>query len=255
MVQKKLSIHRPRKKKFNKEYFGHYLAGLIDGDGHISSIGQIVIAFNLKDYKSALSLRSTIGYGTVRKVKDRNAVNLIIANKEGIVKVALLVKDKLRHPIRISQYNSRLTKLFNVRKTLVDSTINWDTPWFSGFFDVDGHLRVHLLYQKHRPNPEVRLLAQIDQKHNVLLNQIHAKFGGYLGFRKKQDTFYYSSVSYKNCHKVLKFFDKFSLQLDKSYVRYVIMRKCYLLVQEKKHLQEAGLKKIEKHHKKLKDMI
>lgn len=252
MVTKKLSIHRPSKKEFHSEKFGHYLAGLIDGNGHISTIGQIVISFNEKDYKSAQRLRSTLGYGKVRKVKDKNACNLIVSKKEGIIKIALLIKDKLKHPSKIAQYNSRLVEQFEIEETVVSSLIDWNTPWFSGFFDADGYLRIDIIYQKSRANPEVRLLAQIDQKSDILLKQIQKKFnGGYLGYRKLRNICYYSSVSFSRFLEILKFFDRFSLQHDRLYLRYVLLRKAYLLVQAKKHLQVSGLKKIQKYCNKL----
>lgn len=255
MITKKLSIYRPLKRSFNTDDFGHYLAGLIDGDGHISTIGHIVISFNFIDYQSAVRLRFVLGYGKIRKVKDKNACNLVISNKEGVIRTALIIKDKLKHPTKINQYNSRLTELFGIEKTSTSSLINWSTPWFSGFFDADGCLRIYILSQKYRSNPEIRLLAQIDQKNDILLSQIQNHFGGYLGYRKSQRTFYYSSVSYKNCYKILKFFDRFSLQFNRSYLKYVLLRKSFLLIQEKKHFQESGFKKIKKYYKKLKAMI
>ena len=45
---KPLSVHVPTHLKPNSDRdFGHYLAGLIDGDGHFSSKQQLVIVFNL----------------------------------------------------------------------------------------------------------------------------------------------------------------------------------------------------------------
>jgi hypothetical protein len=45
-MKKFINEHRPSKKEiynFTDEKFGYYLAGLIDGDGHISTQGQIII--------------------------------------------------------------------------------------------------------------------------------------------------------------------------------------------------------------------
>lgn len=253
--KQKLSVHRPAKKRYNLNFFSHYLAGLIDGDGHINKIGHIVICFNIKDIGSAHEIRSRIGYGSVRIVKGKNACNLIISNREGARYVALLIKDKLKHPNKIFQYNSRLTKLLDIEKTAANSQIDWETPWFSGFFDADGHLRINILTRARRLNPEVRLLAKIDQKGSELLTQIRQQFGGYLNSRSAQDTHYYSSTSYDNFYKILTFFDQYSLQLDSSYLRYVFLRKAYLLVQENKHLEPTGLKKLQDYHQKLADMI
>ena len=67
---KQLSIHRPLKQKLTKSNnFEYYLAGLIDGDGHISTIGHIVIAFNLRDKRDAYYIRSLIGLAKYVKLK------------------------------------------------------------------------------------------------------------------------------------------------------------------------------------------
>ena len=253
---KKLSIHRPTKKIYTKEMFGHYLAGLIDGDGHISTINHIVISFNSRDKRDAVKLRSRLKYGTVRDVKDKNACNLVVSNPDGVLKVALLIKDKLKHPTKIEQYNTRLTKRFGLEKTSTSTLIDFDTPWFAGFFDADGHLRIYIVFRKHRSNPEIRLLGQIDQKKDVLLIQIKSYLGGgYVGYRKRNDTYYYSTTSFPVQYNLLKYFDNFSLQYENSYLRYTILRKAYLLVQTKEHLTPLGLVKIKKFHKKLKSMI
>ena len=256
MKKKLLSIHRPKKNKFlNIEMFGHYLAGLIDGDGHISKLGHIVIFFNLSDVRNAHQLRSRLKYGKIRSVKNKKAVNLIISNKKGILLVACLIKNKLKHLSKINQYNNRLVKLFNIEKTSLDNTINWNTPWFSGFFDADGYFKIYLLNRKNRINLEVRLLAQIDQKAKVLLSQIKSKFGGYLGYRKSQNTYYYSSVSFNAMFKLLTFFDTFNLQYYRTYLKYTILRKSYVIVQNNEHLKNSGQLKLEKYLKKLNKLV
>ena len=257
MQIKNLSIHRPSKKPLLTENtLGHYLAGLIDGDGHFSTIGHIVISFNLRDKRDAYSIRSLLGYGKVCPVKNKNAVNLIISNKIGVGHVTALVRDKLKHPTRISQYNTRLYELgLSSRKTSLNTTIDWETSWFAGFCDADGHLRIHTPLRERRNSYEVRLLCQVDQKDDILLKQMKDKFGGYLGYRASQDTYYYSSVSFKGIHLVLRYFDRYSLQFTQSYLRYTILRKSYLIVQKKQHLTLEGLDTIFTYKNKLKEMI
>ena len=47
---KSISKHVPKHlKPLNDEQLGHYLAGIIDGDGHFSKIPQIVIVFSSPD--------------------------------------------------------------------------------------------------------------------------------------------------------------------------------------------------------------
>ena len=78
-------------KPVNDEQFGHYLAGLIDGVGHFSSNQQLILVFNLLDVSLAYYIKKRLGYGNVRKVKNKNAILLIIAAKKGIENLISLI--------------------------------------------------------------------------------------------------------------------------------------------------------------------
>jgi hypothetical protein len=80
----------------NDEQFGHYLAGLIDGDGHFSSKQQLLIVFTSFDVKLAYYIKQVIGFGNVKKVKDKHAYLYIISNKQGIIRTINLINGKLR---------------------------------------------------------------------------------------------------------------------------------------------------------------
>jgi superfamily I DNA/RNA helicase len=69
---------------------------LIDGDGHFSSQQQLVIVFSSPDVQLAYYIKSKIGFGNVKKVKDKNAYLYIISNKDGILKIINLINGKLR---------------------------------------------------------------------------------------------------------------------------------------------------------------
>ena len=80
---KLISEHVPKHlRPANDDQLGHYLAGLIDGDGHFSSKQQLVIVFNSLDASLAYYLKEQIGYGNVYKVKNKNAVLLIVAARK-----------------------------------------------------------------------------------------------------------------------------------------------------------------------------
>lgn len=49
--------------------FAHYLAGLIDSDGHIEKNGAVQISFNLHDVALAYAIQRRIGHGVVDLVK------------------------------------------------------------------------------------------------------------------------------------------------------------------------------------------
>jgi hypothetical protein len=101
---KRISDHTPKHlKPLNNEQLGYYLAGLIDGDGHFSKAQQLVIVFSFSDAFLAYYLKGKIGYGNVKKVKDKKAYLLIISNKEGILHVINLINGKLRTEDRFNQ--------------------------------------------------------------------------------------------------------------------------------------------------------
>ena len=78
-----ISEHVPRHlRPLNDDQFGHYLAGLIEGDGHFSSQQQLVIAFNSLDASLAYFIKKRLGFGSVNKVKDKNAFLFIISTKK-----------------------------------------------------------------------------------------------------------------------------------------------------------------------------
>jgi LAGLIDADG DNA endonuclease family protein len=83
-------------KPLNDEQFGHYLAGLIDGDGHFSSKQQLVIVFHKLDVSLAYYIKERVGFGSVKKVKNKNAYLIIIAAREGLEKVINLINGKIR---------------------------------------------------------------------------------------------------------------------------------------------------------------
>ena len=69
--------------------------------------------------------------------------------------------------------------------------------------------------------------------------------GGNIGYRKSQDTYYYGSTSFGCAKNVIEYFNQFNLQ-SRKHVSYLRWRKVYLLVQDREHLTETGLIKIQK---------
>jgi len=119
---KDISIHVPKHlKPANNTEFGHYLAGLIDGDGHFSSAQQLVIVFNALDIGLAYYVKEQIGHGKVRKVKNKNAVVFILANRKGIEIVINLINYKFRTTSKFDQITSNIlanSKYIEFSKTL-----------------------------------------------------------------------------------------------------------------------------------------
>ena len=231
----KVNIHKPKAQKpCNIVDFGFFLAGLIDSDGHFSKIPQLVICFHEKEMHIPYYLKKKLGYGIVSKVKNKKAVNFIMAHSLGLEKVCAVVHNKLQHKDKIIQYNTRLHSLKNYIYTEKQQFSIKDNWWFAGFFLGDGCFQIKIVNRKDRKYPEVRLVVQIDQKTEVLLSQIKNAFGGSIGFRKPWNTFYYSSVNYSSARKYIEYFDHYHL-MGVKYTQYVLWRKVFLKIQEKNY--------------------
>ena len=259
---KNISIHVPKHiKPLNDEQLGHYLAGLIDGDGHFSKIKQLIIVFSSPDVFLAYYVKEKIGYGSVKKVKNKNAYILVISNKKGMLHIINLINGKLR---TLNKYNQVINNVLTDRysENNIDFNINssndYTNHWLAGFADADASFQIKIIKRSIKPKPEIRLNFQIalpptsrsrldscaDQKDSSILESIKGWLGGNVGYRKENDTYYYGSTSFGSAKNVINYFDKFHLQ-SRKHISYLRWRKAYILVQDGQHLSEDGLVKIE----------
>lgn len=245
---KPISDHIPKHSKpINDDQLGHYLAGLIDGDGHISKAQTIQIAFSAPDAFLAYTLRTRLGYGNVYKVKNKNAYVWTISNKLGVLKVINLINGKLRTLKKYDQaINNILThKRYSEEKInfTLNTTNNMENHWLAGFTDADASFQIKINKRPNRKNKRVVLSFQIDQKKREILDLIKGYFGGHIGYRKPLDCYYYGTNTYGSAKKVINYFDYYHLQ-SKKYISYLGWRKVYRLIVNKEHLTVKGLDKI-----------
>ncbi len=253
-----INSYAPKARKpQTKDELGYFLAGLIDSDGHIG-YHYIGLSFNYSDISVAYYVKSIIGYGSVKKVKNKWAVSYICTHKLGQSIIADLVRNKLKHLDKISQYNSRLAPKLNCETTMYTDSDITQNHWLAGFIQGDGSLQIKQLKKVAAPAKvcnqkiflETRVVMQIDQKTQPLLKLIQTAFGGYLGYRSVQDTFYYSSVNFGNAVKLIHYLDRFQL-MGSQLTYYWLWRKTYLIVQNKLHNTEHGYKRIALNKEKL----
>jgi len=243
---KLVSIHAKAKKPQTLEEFGHFLAGLIDSDGHITKDGCVNIAFNTNDISVAYYIKKMIGYGKVSQAKYSFIVRYSCRPILGLVKIANLIRFKLKHLDKIDQFNSRLVPKLNCDPTMYTDNDISQNHWLAGFIQGDGCLGITHQVDKRRligTIPETKIVIAISQKAERLLTLIKSHFGGCVGHRKAHDTYYYISNSFANAVKFINYLDKFQLMGNKL-TQYWIWRKAYLIVQSKQHLTEKGSVKI-----------
>jgi len=242
-----ISIHVPKHLKPKHDIdFGHYLAGLIDGDGHFSKALQLVLVFNELDVSLAYYIKSKLGYGNIYKVKNKKAIILVVSNRSGLLKILNLINGKLRSKNKLNQINNNILVNDYFKKCAftdfrLNDDINLNNYWLSGFSDADASFQIKLIHRNNKT--EVRLNFQIDQKKDDLLILIKNFLGGNIGYRKSQDTYYYGSTSFGSAKKVINYFDRFHL-LSSKHVNYLKWRKAYIIIQNKDHLTDLGLNKI-----------
>jgi len=269
---KEISVHLPKHKKpTTEEEFGHYLAGLIEGDGSFSVDGSISICFHELDAPLAYYIKKKIGYGSVYKIQNKNAVLYRVAHSKGVLKIANLINGKLRtdkvekfNQNTLPRVNKGLSTPLQPHSKVTHTKIN-ENYWLVGFSDwrraqrrsqsssvarrLSSAARPPASFQVkssgHKTGYEVRLNFQVDQKRNDILILLKEEFGGYVGHRKSQDTYYYGSVNFQAASKVIKYFDRYQLNSSK-YVNYIKWRKVYCMIMDQKHLTEAGLERIKK---------
>lgn len=277
-VRSYLSAHRPKHKPLQPNdtiQLGFFLAGLIDSDGHINKQPQLVIAFHSFEVRCAYWIKSVIGYGSVRKVKAKQAYTYVLSHSDGLRKVAELVHNKLRHPNKIHQYNTRLAQSYGLKHTSFQPLPILSNHWLAGFILGDGSFAIRILFQRGkaqiegsvlsffkgggwgtknhspkgigkalrstlRPFPEIRLECKVDQKYKTLLEPIQEAIGGYIEHRKPLDTYSYSTGSFRSASKLLHYLDQYQL-IGSKYTQYVLWRRAFLIIQEKRHLSPCGV--------------
>jgi hypothetical protein len=214
----------------------------------LSSQHQLIIVFTCTDIQLAYYIKSLIGFGQVKKVKDKNAYIYILSNKEGIIRTISLINGKLR---TISKFNQVINTLADPKysKENIEFKINesndFNNHWIAGFSDADASFQIKIVNRINRPRPEIRLNYQVDQKNNNVLLHLKDVFGGNIGYRESQNNYYYGSTSFGSAKKVIHYFDNFHLQSSK-YNNYLKWRKAYIMIQKNLHLTDTGVDKIEK---------
>lgn len=252
---KPISVHVPKHlKPVSDDQFGHYLAGLIDGDGHFSSKQQLVIVFHTLDAFLAYYIKKRLGYGSVKKVNNKNAFLLIVAAREGIEKVINLINGKIRTENKFNQITNNILNHnkyaeFNKKISLkLNLSNDFKNHWLAGFSDADASFQIKILNRSKRT--EVRLNFQIDQKKEYILLLIKEFLGGNIAYNKLKDEYTYTSNSYGSARNVINYLDYFHL-LSSKHIQFLRWRKTYVFLQPQIPLTLNEASRINKFAKQL----
>lgn len=218
----RLSDHLAKHKKpASDEEFGYYLAGLIEGDGHIN-VRDILITFHSDDHAAAYYIKKRIGFGIVRREKSTRAVRYQATHVRAREIIYKLINGKLIGPAKIKQLcNYRYGEKFGVP---VCGPAHFDlltNHWLAGFADTHSCFHVRLRVAHHYKlgiQPVVRF--RISQKDRLLLDVIQVALGGGV-CSSGSNAYQLCSHSMFELYAAADYFDKYHLQNPSKYVNYI----------------------------------
>lgn len=235
-IQKKISIHVPKKKSLNSLSnieFGFYLAGLIEPNNITICKNKTIIniILNKKDISLAFLIKKKLGFGKIKK--NNINLNIQLDNIKGILLFLELINNKLR----------TLNLVKNLQQFIIDQDINinfnsdinhinniTNTYWLCGFIDNNSIFEIDINQKKvkHKFN-----------YHKDLLNLF--SFSSIFSMAS-------NSCSYKEydfIFNLIKYLEKFSLQ-SRKYLNYIYLRKIYIILQTEEIFTIKGKIKIDK---------
>ena len=150
---------------------GSYLAGLIEGDGHIAVHNgtskpyrpKIIILFHVNDKPLADKIHSSLKVGRIIDRSRAGHYLLQILAKEEVLKVINLINGKMRTP-KIEALHRAINYINNVDNLSIplldidNSTID-SNNWLSGFTDADGNFSI-TIYDRKKNNNVIRTSVQ-----------------------------------------------------------------------------------------------
>uniref|UniRef100_UPI0020007371 hypothetical protein n=1 Tax=Exserohilum turcicum TaxID=93612 RepID=UPI0020007371 len=245
-----ISIHVPNHKTIlTDSEFGYFLAGLIEGDGWFGN-KQLYIIFAEEDTSLAYYIKKRIGYGNVYKIKEKKAVRYVCKNKEGLSIILSLINGKLVSSYKYDQLLKHgYNEIFNITLSLPLKTLSLDNYWLAGFTQADGCFHISVVNSKtHKTGYSVRLEYSLKQNDELPLKLLfdNLKMGNVSQY--SSGIWCYKSSGFKTAACLINYFDKFNLFAGK-YKNYLKFRKVYIMITEGKHLEEEGIKKIQRKSK------
>lgn len=176
-ISKALNIYKANNiNNLTTNNLGYYLAGLLEGDGHISipALGittlnrilnpRIVFTSHRDNLGLYAYLQSELGNVGRFQTTGKNAIRYIIGDKNGILLFIYLIHGKLRTP-KNKRFNDLIT-FFNVKyylnipESLLDNSNFSDNSWFTGFTEADGYFGIKYVERKSKSDTGKRSISE-----------------------------------------------------------------------------------------------
>ena len=161
----------------NPENFGYYLAGLLEGDGHISIPAlfknskstrvfnpRIVFTSHINNLGLYSFIQCELGNIGRFQCTGTNILRYIIGDIKGIQYLINLMHGKLRTPK--NQTFNNLIKIMNdkyslsIAESLLDTSDFKDNSWLTGFTESDGHFGIKYVESKAKSELMIRARSE-----------------------------------------------------------------------------------------------
>jgi NADH:ubiquinone oxidoreductase subunit 2 (subunit N) len=152
---------------------GPYLAGLIEGDGHIyvpdvsgkKYVPYIEIAFDIKDRPLFEKIQEKLGGGYFFIKSNNQSGRLTIKKKIVLIKLINLINGYMRTPKKEALH--RLIDYLNFNNNLklikyeIDKSDVLGNSWLSGFLDADGNFYLNFKFSQVRSSVNTKIISII----------------------------------------------------------------------------------------------
>jgi hypothetical protein len=261
----------------DNDNLGYYLAGLLEGDGHISlpSLGDTTLNRVLNPRIVFTSHKENLGMyafiqselGNIGRFQiSGNVIRYIIGDMKGIIHFINLINGKLRTPKNkrlndtINFINTKYS--LNIAESLLDNSNYQDNYWFTGFTEADGHFGIKYVESKEKSETRKRSTSEsislnfrldqraYDKPTSTSMESFMNELASFLScnlnsYKTAKDTevlsLYVSSVN--NIKFIVDYFNKYPLIGNKlnDFKKWEIV---YNMIISKEHLSTEGRLKI-----------
>jgi hypothetical protein len=225
----------------SREQLGYFMAGIIDYDGTLTKRGYIKIAFNTNELSVAYYLQKVLGGGSVYHAKKQFVSFFDSSSKIITLKIANLIRNKLKHLTKIEQFNTRLVPKYLIEPTFYTPSDILNNHWLAGLIQGDGSLSIKILLDEKSKKGYLGLALRVEiaQKADRLLIIIEKCFKGTINFNNKKKYFTYLSGGFSITSQLIAYLDQFQL-IGNKLSQYWHWRAAYILVQSGNHLSLSG---------------
>lgn len=241
--------------------FLEWFIGFVEGNGYFTLSNRFDLSFIITQSSINLNIlnyiKNNLNMGNIIIESKKNKIyKFIIKNKQDIFLICLLFNGNMILPtkhIRFIQFLSRFNEYsikynkFNIIKPINETILpSLNDYWISGFTDAEGCFTCSILSNSDTDYRVRYILSQKWEANKYVLIHILDLFNYYYNNNKPLGKVVPHSIEnnleiringYKNCIKILKYFDKYELKTNKlkSYNKF----KLFLIsIENKEHLNK-----------------